>query len=192
MAMKHALLGLVIEEPGTAADIERRFNQRFGFWRPASSAHPDLHWLRKRGKVRAIEREIDGRHGSRVWYEATGAGVEWFSAWLLESVGPEAPPLRSNLLLKLEFAGASVELLEVTYADAGESEQWCVQRINALAERGDLVALARREKEMDELSPVLVRDAEMAYLQATIQYLQEIRRELRRVYERRTGRRLEA
>jgi hypothetical protein len=194
MAMKHAWLGLVIEQAGYAGDLERRFHERFPFWRPGSSPHPDLKWLQRRGLIEAERRAVgEGTHPLQsVWYESTSDGVSFFEGWMREGIGPDAPPLRSELLMKLGFRVIGDELLVQLYRDARAQAEWCVERMNALAGGGDLEALAERDKEMPVLSPVLLRDAETVYLQATNTYLSMVRRELRRVYELRTGRRLEA
>ncbi len=192
MAMKHVLLGLLIEQPGYAGELDRRFNERFPLWRPGSSAHADLRWLRDRGYIRAVGQLAvgQGAHAIGVWYEATVEGRAFFEAWVLEPVGVEAPPLRSELLLKVGFPAASDELLAQVYRDARRQEQWCVDRIEKLSGRGDLEALAERGKDWPAISPVLIRDAETTYLKATSDYLTTILREARRVYEQRTGRRL--
>jgi DNA-binding PadR family transcriptional regulator len=192
MAMKHVLLGLLIEQPGYAGELDRRFNERFSLWRPGSSAHADLKWLRDRGYIRAVGQLAvgQGAHAIGVCYEATAGGREFFEAWMLEPVGVEAPPLRSELLMKVGFPAASDELLVQLYRDARRQEQWCVDRIEKLSGRGDLEALAERGKDWPAISPVLIRDAETAYLKATSDYLATVLGEARRVYEQRTGRRL--
>jgi DNA-binding PadR family transcriptional regulator len=194
MAMKHALLGLLIEQPDYAGALERRFNERLSLWQPGSSPHADLRWLREHGYIRAIgQRAVgEGVHAMAVCYEVTREGRAFFEAWMLESGGAEAPPLRSELLMKVGFPAASDELLVRLYRDARRQEQWCVDRIEELSARGDLEALAQRGKDWSTISPVLVRDAEAAYLKATSDYLTTILREARRVYEQRTGRRLVA
>src|SRR5215212_195075 len=192
MAMKHALLGLLIEQPGYAGDLERRFNERFCLWRPGSSPHADLKWLRDRGYIRAVGQVAVGQsaHAIGVYYEATPEGREFFEGWLLEPVGAEAPPLRSELLMKVGFPVASDELLVQLYRGARRQEQWCVDEIAELSDRGDLEALAERGKDWPAISPVLIRDAYAAYLKATSDYARTNLREARRVYEMRTGRRL--
>jgi len=184
----------VIERPGHGAELDRRFGERFGFWQPVGSSHRDLGWLYDRGYIRHVEQtEGDALTGSRsVRYETTPQGMEFFEAWLRKSVGPDAPPLRSELLLKVSFPATSDELLELWHQDARMQEQWCVDRINALAEPGDVEALAEGHKDLPVLNPLLLREAETVYWNAIIECLTLVITELRRVYERRTGRRLAA
>lgn len=192
MAVKHVLLGLVIEEAAHGGELDRRFAERFGFWRPSSTSHRDLGWLRNRGYIRPVDGEAPGGPQS-VRYEATPEGVAFFEAWLRAPVGTGAPPLRSELLMKVRFPTASDELLQLWYREARAQEQWCINRMQALAEvPADLQALAERQKEMPVLSPLLLREAESIYLNTTVGYLALVMRALRRLYETRTGRPLEA
>lgn len=183
MSVKHAVLGLLIEQPGYPYDVMLRLRERLPTWQATTSVNHAFDRLEDE-RVRYI-RKIPGTN----WYEATPAGRAYFEAWLRESLSPDAPPLRSELLMKVGFPGANVELLERWYKEARAQEQWCINRTQALAEEpADLEALAERDKEVPVLSPVLMRDAESIYLNGTIDYLALVMRELRRVVELRTGR----
>lgn len=182
MSVKHAVLGLLIEDPGYPYDVMLRMRERLGPWQATTSVNKAFDQLVLDGHIRRLP-------GSS-WAESTSSGREFFERWLLEPVGLEGPPLRSLLLMKVGFPGVSDEVLAQLYRDARRQEQWCVDRIAALSGPGDLAALAERGKDWAAISPVLVRDAETAFLEAWSDCLAMILREARRVYEQRTGRRL--
>jgi DNA-binding PadR family transcriptional regulator len=182
LSVKHAVLGLLIEEPGYPYDVMLRMRERLGMWQAATSVNKAFDQLDVDGHIRRVR--------DSNWSEATPEGREFFEGWLLEPVGAEAPPLRSELLMKVGFPAASDELLVQLYRGARRQEQWCVDQIAELSDRGDLEALAERGKDWPAISPVLIRDAYAAYLKATSDYARTILREARRVYEMRTGRRL--
>jgi DNA-binding PadR family transcriptional regulator len=96
-----AILGLVIQEPDTAAGVGARLVERFPRARWSRSvAHNDLPSLARQGLVLLVER---GAKPSLDRYEATPAGVEQFREWLRAS--SMAPPmLRDALSAKLAFS----------------------------------------------------------------------------------------
>jgi DNA-binding PadR family transcriptional regulator len=93
------VLGLVIQQPDTAAGVGRRLAEQFASARfPRSSAHKNLPNLAERGYIRLVER---GSEPSLDRYEATPAGLEHLRRWLLGSTLP--PTIRDALQGKLEF-----------------------------------------------------------------------------------------
>jgi hypothetical protein len=96
-----AILGLVIQEPDTAAGVGARLVDRFPRARWSRSvAHNDLPSLARQGLVRMVQR---GAKPSLDRYEATQDGVEQFQGWLrASSMGP--PMLRDALSAKLAFS----------------------------------------------------------------------------------------
>ena len=185
MSVRLAVLGLLIEEPRNRYDVKMQLRQRVGIGDRSPAVYAAFDALEAEGLIRETK-------PSSKWFEATKAGVDFFEGWMLEGVGPEAPPLRSELLMKLGFRIVSDEVLVQLYRGAGSQAEWCVERMNELASGGDLAALAERDKDLPVVSPILLRDAESVFLEAAHTYLGMVRRELRRVYELRTGRRLEA
>jgi hypothetical protein len=92
-----AVLGLVVQEPGTVADIARRMADQFpsaGF--PRNSAHTNLPILAERGEIRVVVR------GSRVLYVSTAEGVARMHEWIQRDALPAIPDVIQG---KLEFAG---------------------------------------------------------------------------------------
>lgn len=96
-----AVLGLVIEQPGSASQLGQRLVERFRsaqFTR--STSHNALNRLAGQGLVRVI---TDGSESSaEERYEATPLGVEHFRVWLRAS-SAAAPALREELQAKVEF-----------------------------------------------------------------------------------------
>lgn len=95
------MLGLVIEQPDSAARLGQRLVGRFRSARfTSSTGHNALNRLAQQGLVRLI---VGGkRFGGEPYYEATPLGVEYFRAWLRNS-SPAAPALREELQAKVEF-----------------------------------------------------------------------------------------
>jgi DNA-binding PadR family transcriptional regulator len=93
------VLGLVVQEPDTAAGVARRLAEQFASARfPRSSAHKNLPNLAERGYLRLLEK---GPEPSLDRYEATPEGVEHLRRWLRGSSLP--PTIRDALQGKLEF-----------------------------------------------------------------------------------------
>ena len=104
-------------------------------------------------------------------YEATDKGGGEFEAWML------APslraPVREELHLKLALSRVDhlPRLVEVTI----EQEQACLGRLEGYAGEVRFEELVRSVEPWEAVSAVMVRDAEIAYLQASIEWLRRIR-----------------
>jgi DNA-binding PadR family transcriptional regulator len=96
------ILGLVIEQPTTAADVSRRLRRRFPLARwPPNAVHNNVPTLVRKGYLRVLR---EGVEPSLNVYEATREGVEHFRAWLHEP-GSAPLALRDAVRAKLEFSG---------------------------------------------------------------------------------------
>jgi len=107
MSLKHAALALVAERRGYGYDLVQRFQDRVGpGWQLNPSAiYPALDQLERGGLVAATVQRGGTRRSPRVAYAATAAGAAALEAWLTTPAArPE--PVRSDLHLKLAFAGA--------------------------------------------------------------------------------------
>lgn len=125
MAMKDAVLGLIIERPGYGYELIQRFNERFGTaWNlNQSTIYAALDKLEDDGHIdgndrsvaaqqttaAAGEREVRlGRPRTRrpkrrqrvVWYHATPAADEHFLTWLT-APNADLEPVRSDVFLKV-------------------------------------------------------------------------------------------
>lgn len=179
MSVKHAVLGLVIERPGYGYELIQRLGDRIGGWRPSTTAvYPTLRLLNREGLIRIQEEPVS--HREVVWYEATEDGIARFREWM---EGPsELMPLREELLVKLAFAGPRdlPRLIEVTR----ELERSCLDRLMTLRDDRSIDELLAGERDWPELAALLLRDAEMLRVQATLTSLQRCRAAMKRVVRR--------
>jgi DNA-binding PadR family transcriptional regulator len=96
-----AMLGLVIEQPDSAARLCQRLTERFRSARfTRSTAHNALTRLVQQGLVRIDGQESDSAEQGH--YEATARGRAHFQAWVRRS-SSTAPVLREELQAKVEF-----------------------------------------------------------------------------------------
>lgn len=104
MSLTHALLGLLVSEPGTGYDLRRRFDASLSnAWHAShSQIYPELGRLEERGLVEVVAR---GARRSRTW-AATDAGRAELRRWLTETEPNRdvrnEPLLRAFLLFLLE------------------------------------------------------------------------------------------
>jgi hypothetical protein len=133
MTPQMMVLGLVAEEAGTVADVQRRLS---GIFRsaafPPNSAHSSLPTLVKKGYVRLIDHsgessgdpyEVrlvgEGSDDYRV-YEVTRAGLKHIREWVRSS--PPPPAMREAIHGKIEFATLD-ELAEVMVMVRAEARE---------------------------------------------------------------------
>jgi DNA-binding PadR family transcriptional regulator len=80
MSLRHALIGLLAEQPASGWDLTRRFEELLGAVWPAG--HPQIYGeLRKLHEEGLIEVDSEGPRGRRA-YRATEAGVSEVRRWL--------------------------------------------------------------------------------------------------------------
>ena len=80
MSLRHALIGLLADQPASGWDLSRRFQQILGSVWPAG--HPQIYGeLRKLHDEGLIEVEAEGPRGRKA-YRATEAGVAEVRRWL--------------------------------------------------------------------------------------------------------------
>jgi DNA-binding PadR family transcriptional regulator len=98
MAMKHAVLGLLVQRSGTAAELAHRFRHRVGEAWALSPSH-----IYKALDQLQSERLVALRptKGERRRYVATDAGRREFERWLRGPV--RLQPLREELYLRISF-----------------------------------------------------------------------------------------
>jgi DNA-binding PadR family transcriptional regulator len=180
MSLKLAVLGLLVERRGYGYDLARRFEDRVGpGWQLSEGAiYVALDNLQREGYVRHVADDVppSGRRRThrgapRVMYEATDKGGDEFEAWML------APslraPVREELHLKLALSRTEhlPRLVEVTV----EQERACLERLEGYSGAVRFEELVRTVQPWEAISAVMVRDAEIAYLQASIEWLRRIR-----------------
>ncbi|CAI9405964.1 PadR family transcriptional regulator [Nocardioides sp. T2.26MG-1] len=121
MALEHALLVALREQPASGLDLAKRFDRSIGFFWHAT--HQQIYRVLARmdadGWVRVTTVEQTGRPDKKV-YDVTAAGAEVLRAWLAAPTEPE--PLRSELAVKLRGAsfGDRDAVLDVVRANLAD------------------------------------------------------------------------
>ncbi|MFJ8621517.1 PadR family transcriptional regulator [Kitasatospora sp. NPDC093550] len=103
MALEHAILVSLLEQPGSGYELARRFDRSIGrFW---TATHQQIYRVLRRmeadGWVAAEEVAQDGRPDKKV-YSAAGAGRAELADWLRKPVEPET--VRHELAVKIRAA----------------------------------------------------------------------------------------
>jgi PadR family transcriptional regulator AphA len=102
MSLRHAVLGMLADQPGSGYDLLKRFEQAMANVWPAtqSQLYGELGKLETAGMIHV---HAEGPRG-RKEYEITEAGLAELRHWLVE-VEPTGPP-RSATLLRVYFLGS--------------------------------------------------------------------------------------
>jgi len=103
MALEHAILVSLLEQPGSGYELARRFERSIGrFW---TATHQQIYRVLKRmeadGWLAAEEVDQDGRPDKRS-YSVAPTGRDVLTAWLRDPVQPEA--VRHELAVKIRGA----------------------------------------------------------------------------------------
>ncbi|MGB2712271.1 MAG: helix-turn-helix transcriptional regulator [Conexibacter sp.] len=186
--MKYAVLGLLAQRRGYGYDLVQRFEEQVGpAWQlNAGAIYVALDKLEQEGLVRplASDSSADGgpvtrrrtaRGAPRVIYEPTPQGIERFEEWM--AAGASMAPMREELHLKLALSQPRnlPRLIELTY----EQEQACLDRLEQYLGTTTFDELVTSSESWSTIASVMVRDAEIAHLQATVEWLRRIREAMR-------------
>jgi DNA-binding PadR family transcriptional regulator len=182
MSAKHAVLGLVIERPGYGYQLAQRLEERFGASGFApSGVYSALDQLARDELVRSAGEMGAGparRAAPRTIYEATPEGVDHFESWMLAS--SSTPPLRDDLHMKISLCRPRnvPRLIDMVYGQ----ELACLGRLR------DLNRFAEEDRscgsrEWSTLMRTLAADAEVAFWNARIEWLQSARELLEQLRE---------
>jgi hypothetical protein len=192
MSAKIAVLGLVIEEPGPAYRMTAKLRQRLASAEFVdSNVYSALTRLEREGLVQAVGESSErsrsesgaplrdigsGARGDQREFEATPAGVRHFEKWLLSS--SPAPPLRDELHMKVALCQPHnlPRLIDLVYGQ----ELLCLARVQELQRSFEGV----HRPQPDRWSGLLllhVRDAELAFWDARMTWLQGVRQSLERI-----------
>ena len=173
MSAKHAVLGLVIERPGYGYQLAQRLEERFGSSGFApSGVYSALDQLARDEFVRSAGEMGAGRASRaapRTIYEATAGGVDHFEAWMLDS--SPTPPLRDELHMKIALCRPRnvPRLIDVVHGQ----ELACLGRLQDLKRVTD--GERANSQEWTRLMRMLAADAEVAFWNARIEWLQSAR-----------------
>ena len=177
MSAKHAVLGLVIEQPGYAYRIASGVRRQLRFANLADSyPYWALEKLEREGLVRRVDE--DGRplreaaNGRRAIYEATQNGVEQFEEWLLSTAAE--PPLRDDLHFRIALCRPkdATRMIELIHGQ----ELVCLGRVHDLKRGSEDEDCGPGEWE--RMVSVVSRDAELAFWNARIEWLRGVRERL--------------
>lgn len=190
MSVKYAVLGLLAQRRGYGYDLVQRFEEQVGpAWQlNAGAIYVALDKLEQEGLVRPltagddapVARRRTARGAPRVIYEATPQGLDRFEDWM--ATRSSMSPLREELHLKLALSQPRnlPRLIELTY----EQEQACLERLEQYLGGSSFDDLLASAQPWSAVASVMVRDAEVAHLQATVEWLRRIREAMRWLQER--------
>lgn len=179
MSAKHAVLGLVIEQPGYAYRIASGVRRQLRF---ADLADSYPYWALEKLETEGLVCRVDengvpltGPPGRRAIYQATPKGVASFEDWLLSSAAE--PPLRDELHFRIALcrprdAPRMIELIQ-------GQELVCLGRVQDLKRASE--ADGAEGSEWDRMVRVVSRDAELAFWHVRIEWLQGVREMLERL-----------
>lgn len=189
MSVKHAVLGLLVQRRGYGYDLVQRFEEQVGpAWQlNAGAIYVALDKLERDGLVRPVpgaDGETPGRRRTvrgapRVVYEPTETGVARFEEWM---AGTSAmSPVREELHLKLALSrpGDLPRLIELTRIQ----EQACLARLEEHVSSRSFDELLGAARGWPAIASAMVRDAEIAHLQTTVEWLRRIREGMRAMQE---------
>ncbi len=183
-----AVLGLLVEQPANSYQLERRLETRFG---AAQFAHGTAYQAVRRLSGQELIRplaspapDIGPAPGMRplpaVAYEPTPKGFEHFRRWLLASTS--TPPVREELLAKVTFCGPGdlPRMIEIV-RDAELACTAQLEEVNARMRRERLLAGDDRWR---RLMSLIVSASDVAWWDARIKWLAELRSYLQREGQR--------
>jgi DNA-binding PadR family transcriptional regulator len=189
-----AVLGLVVERPGSCGQLELRLQERLGSARFArGTAYRAVERLSRQGLIRPVDdagkpaepivSEPAGEASVDVSYEATADGVAYFERWLGASSG--MPPMREELHAKLAFCGPGdlprmIELVR-------EAELDCMAQLEELNARRRREHRLRARDEWGELMGLVVATGEVVWWDARLKWLVALRQYLQREGQRYGG-----
>ncbi|MDO8212986.1 PadR family transcriptional regulator [Conexibacter sp. CPCC 206217] len=181
MSVKYAVLGLLVQRRGYGYDLVQRFEEQVGpAWQlNAGAIYVALDKLEQEGLVRPLASEHGEtptrrrtvRGAPRVVYEPTERGRERFAEWM--DADSSLAPLREVLHLKLALSTPAdlPRLIELI----GAREQSCLQRLEAHAGAEGVEEIVAEAPSWPAAAAVMVRDAEVAHLHATVEWLRRVR-----------------
>ena len=167
MSAKIAVLGLVIEEPSPAHRLTAKLRQRL-----SSAEFVDSNVY---SALTRLEREglVVRAHEASSAYEATEEGVRHFEQWL--SASSPAPPLRDPLQMKMALCQPRnlPRMIELVYGQ----ELVCLGRVQELKRSFERMRPPDPSR-WSGLVLVMARDADLAYWEARLGWLQGVRESL--------------
>lgn len=170
---REIVLGLLIEEPGSGYQLEKRLRERFDSCDYAEgTARHTLGRLRQLGLARpATTATRLPRSREAMAWEATAAGVAAFRSWMRESIS--TPPMREELHAKIALCQPRdlPRLIEAVR----EAERVCLFQLQAANERIGRRRDALAERAWAASMDLVVAAGEKAWWDSRIKWLQGVR-----------------
>ncbi len=183
MSAKHAVLGLVIERPGYGYQLAQRLDERFGSSGFApSGVYSALDQLSRDELVRSAGELGAGparRAAPRTIYEATEEGIDHFESWMLDP--SPMPPLRDELHMKIALCRPR-NVPRLIEAIEGQ-ELVCLGRLSDL--KASTEEAGESSRDWSRLMSLLAAEAEIAFWNARIEWLQNARELLEQLRDER-------
>jgi len=174
LSTKHVVLGLLLERPGYGYDLQQRMDDRFSFLQLSETAiYRLLDSLQRDGYIEESGRKVIGgtRRGSpRVTYAPTDAGTAEFQQWMAQPCATTA--VREALHAKLILSDA--EDLPRLIEQVMDQQRETLAELSAFQQRLTPESTSG-EVPWDAIAAMLVDDAHARRLQATLEWLQEVR-----------------
>lgn len=125
MALVHAILAVLVDEPCSGYDLRKRFEGSVGFFWKASfqQIYRELTKLEEQGLLEAHSVQQENRPDKKI-YSVTTAGREYFQNWIVQS--SDISPPKDDLLVKL-FAGHLVSRQTILAQLEQHRQQHCEQ-----------------------------------------------------------------
>lgn len=176
MSVQNVVLGELVRRRGYGYQLHDRLRELltdvFGF--SETAVYPALQALERRGLIievdRAPSRRDDRWSNPRIVYEATVAGERAYRAWIAQPT--RKTPLREELHLKLIGAGPADVPAMLEALDDVEDD--CCRRLADIAAH-PLVERQPGGPASGAFGAVLVQDALVTHLQATLEWVERSR-----------------
>lgn len=171
MSVRHAVLGLLAEEPRHPYELKRAFDERVGsFWAVNyGQIYQTVDRLECEGLIEGSEVAQRKRPDKRI-FEVTARGREEFRRWL-HTPKAKARPLRDEFLVKLLFADLDQpeEVLEVVE----QQEEIYLEKMRTLTARKRM--LQRSTEDRAGVAPRLLVEAALFHAEADLRWLEHVR-----------------
>lgn len=176
MSVRHAVLGLLAEEPRHPYELKRAFDERVGsFWAVNyGQIYQTVDRLEREGLVAGSDVAQRKRPDKRI-FEVTDRGLDEFNRWL-NTPKAKARPLRDEFLVKLLFADLDhpEEVLKVVE----QQQEIYLEKMRTLTARKRM--LARSTDESRGLATSLLVEAALFHAEADLRWLEHVRLTLTR------------
>lgn len=176
MSVRHAVLGLLTQEPGHTYDLKRRFNERIGsFWDiNMGQLYQTVDRLEQEGLVRSMGLVEEQGRSKRV-YHVTESGRSELEHWI-PTRSMRARPLRDDLLVKLAITDLQYadSLLELVH----RQQELFMERVRTFSVRKRELEEAAEGKWEHEVQ-ILLATAALRNAESELRWLNDVEEKLK-------------